>query len=58
MEADFQTKLTSIEKLLGGGGTLRKYIVAKNFLSNTGVDLDAILTEMQHQSDSLISESS
>ncbi|HPI17024.1 MAG TPA: hypothetical protein PLA66_07730 [Mesotoga sp.] len=51
MEADFQTKLASIERLLGGGGTLEKYIVAKNFLSNTSVDLDAILTEMQHQSD-------
>ena len=51
MEADFQTKLASIERLLGGGGTLEKYIMAKNFLSNTSVDLDAILTEMQHQSD-------
>ena len=51
IESDLQAKLSSIERLLGGGGTLEKYIVARNFLSNTALDLDAVLTEMQNTSD-------
>lgn len=51
IELDFKAKLSSVQTLLGSGGTLEKYIVAKNFLANTTVDLDSILTEMQSGSD-------
>jgi len=51
IEDDFKAKLASVERLLGSGGTLEQYIVAKNFLSNTTVDLEAIITEAQKASD-------
>ncbi|HNS35427.1 MAG TPA: hypothetical protein PKI70_04905 [Mesotoga sp.] len=51
IEDDFKAKLASVERLLGAGGTLEQYIVAKNFLSNTTVDLEAIITEAQKASD-------
>ncbi|MDD3460839.1 MULTISPECIES: hypothetical protein [unclassified Mesotoga] len=51
IEDDFKAKLASVERLLGSGGTLEQYIVAKNFLSNTTIDLEAIITEAQKASD-------
>ena len=44
IEDDFEAKLASVERLLGSGGTLEQYIVAKNFLSNYAIDLETIIT--------------
>ncbi|AFK06347.1 MULTISPECIES: hypothetical protein [Mesotoga] len=51
IEDDFEAKLASVERLLGSGGTLEQYIVAKNFLSNYAIDLETIITEAQSSSD-------
>ncbi|MGC9320889.1 MAG: hypothetical protein ACP5FY_01385 [Kosmotogaceae bacterium] len=48
---DFKAKLMSVERLLGSSGTLEQYIIAKNYLSNTAVDLEAIITEVQNAKD-------